>query len=401
MKIFLNGLGASAGGGLTYLKNVLPHLAALPGVRTTAAVGHEFEPDAVYSQNVELLRIPSPGGAARRFWFEQKKLPNLVRDSGADILISTGNFALRRSPIPQILLSRNSLYTCPEFFRDLARRREYRIWLDTRIKAILAKKSVQWADRTIAPSESFARDLHTWTGKPVVAIHHGFDHDLFFKGENALPNAVREKLATPPGVLRVLLVSHYNYYRNFETVFRALAQLRERTDTPPARLFLTCELRTDKTPGAYRPESAARLIESLGIREQVVELGAVPYDQLSQVYASCDLFITAAYSETFAHPLAEAMASGIPVIASDLPVHREICGDAALYFPRFSPAELASRFANLGASPAQRQQMISAGRERSRSFSWKLHVEKLLSVARDLTDGSASRNQAEPSVTAA
>jgi hypothetical protein len=51
--------------------------------------------------------------------------------------------------------------------------------------------------------------------------------------------------------------------------------------------------------------------------------------------------VTPAYAESFAHPLIESMSSGLPVVASDLPVHREICGDAAIYFPRFSPDALA------------------------------------------------------------
>ena len=65
----------------------------------------------------------------------------------------------------------------------------------------------------------------------------------------------------------------------------------------------------------------------------VVELGAVPYSLLHQVYRECDIYVTPAYAESFAHPLVEAMASGLPIVASDLAVHREICQDAAIYFP--------------------------------------------------------------------
>ena len=42
MHLFLNGLAASAGGGLTYLRNVLPHLSARPEVQVTAAVGPQL-----------------------------------------------------------------------------------------------------------------------------------------------------------------------------------------------------------------------------------------------------------------------------------------------------------------------------------------------------------------------
>ena len=42
------------------------------------------------------------------------------------MLFSVGNFALRKSPVPQVLLSRNSLYTSIDFLRDVRRRGEYR-----------------------------------------------------------------------------------------------------------------------------------------------------------------------------------------------------------------------------------------------------------------------------------
>ncbi|HEY4053582.1 MAG TPA: glycosyltransferase family 1 protein [Terriglobales bacterium] len=401
MHIFLNGMGASAGGGLTYLRNVLPHLSRMQNVRTTALVSPEFKAGSECRENVELLRLPFPGGSARRFWFEQTALPKVIRRCQADILISAGNFALRRSPVPQILLSRNSLYTSADFSRDIIRRGEYRMWLDTRLKGALAKKSIHWAGCTVAPSEAFAGDLQRWSGKPVRAIHHGFDHELFFASRDPLPEEIRQKLECPTRTLRILLVSHYNYYRNIETVLRAIAVLAGEPGAPPVRLFLTCDLRKEKTPGAYDPQSAARLIDELGIREQVVELGSVPYEHLHHVYKFCDLFVTAAYTETFAHPVVEAMASGLPVIASDLPVHREICGDAAAYFSRFSADELVAQLSRLAAKPDERRLMASSGLDRSHLYSWEIHVAQLLTLAQELLGEVSHRQPQSRAVSAA
>jgi glycosyltransferase involved in cell wall biosynthesis len=377
MHIFLNAMGASAGGGLTYLRNVLPHLSKTQGLRTTVAISREFHAGSEFHQNVEFLRLSFEGAAARRFWLEQTELPKIVRNCGADLLISAGNFAVRRSPVPQILLSRNSLYTSPDFSADLIRRGEYRMWLDTKLKASLARRSIHWATRTVAPSKAFAGDLQKWAGKPVLAVHHGFDRRTFCDGRVPIPEEILGRLRCPPGTLRILLISHYNYYRNFETVLRAIALMGQQPGAPPVRLFLTCELQKQKTPGAYNPESAATLIDQLGIREQVVELGSVSYQHLHHVYESCDLFVTAAYTETFAHPLLEAMASGLPVIASDLPVHREVCGDAAQYFPRFSADELAAQLSRLAVSPDNRRAMSIRGLERCQMYSWGSHVAHL------------------------
>ena len=387
MHIFLNGLGASAGGGLTYIRNVLPYLSRA-GVRAT--VGLTTDVELAPHDNVEYIRIRAGAGAASRVWFEQRKLAKLIRECAADLLICAGNFALRRSPVPQILLSRNSLYTSADFPRDLMCRREYGMWLETRIKAALAKKSIQWADCTVAPSHAFAHDLERWTGQPIVPIHHGFDPELFTADRHPLPEKVCALLRVPPGTERILLVSHYNYYRNFETVFRAIAGLIRQSGLPPVRLFLTCELRKEKTPGAYNPRAAAKLIQRLGLREHVVELGAVSYQQLHHLYRSCDLYVTAAYTETFAHPLVEAMSCGLPVIASDLAVHREICGDAAMYFPRFEPQELAAQIARLSNSVPMREALAASGRKRSQAFSWRSHVEQMLAVAERLIAHSAA-----------
>jgi len=380
--LFLNGLGASAGAGLTYLYNVLPQLSTIPGQRVTLAVQPNLRADFAAFPNLDLVDAAVPAGAARRFWFEQQALPGLIRSSGAEVLVSVGNFALRKSPVPQILLSGNSLYTSREFYRDLRSRGEVGMWLDTRIKGVFARESIHWAERTVAPSRAYAEELQRWTGKEIVAIHHGFDRGVFFADSVGLPPAAQQNIEAARGSLKLLFVSHYNYYRNFETLLRAVPLLRHALGGRSIRLFLTCELRAGANPGTYNPARAAALIDQLGIREEVVELGTVPYPLLHHLYRACDIYVTPAYTETFAHPLVEAMASRLPVAASDLPVHREVCGDAARYFPRFSPERLAETVAAIATSHEVSRQLVAA--ERSAAFSWRDHVEQLLELARSI-----------------
>ena len=182
----------------------------------------------------------------------------------------------------------------------------------------------------------------------------------------------------------MLFVSHYNYYRNFETIFRALPILKQALRDRPVRLFLTCQLRSARNPGEYRAEAAAALLQRLGVDEEVVELGTIPYDLLHHLYTACDLYVSAAYAETFAHPLVEAMASGLPVVASDLPVHHEICRDAALYFPPFSPGDLAKAVLEVINSSEQRRKMSARGVEQSGRFSWARHVQELVALAQSI-----------------
>jgi glycosyltransferase involved in cell wall biosynthesis len=384
MHLFLNGLAASAGGGLTYLRNVLPHFSTREGVQVTAAVNPALRRELSGLPGVSLPEINFHAGTLGRFWQEQTVLPAEIRRSGADVLLSVGNFALRKSPVPQILLSRNSLYTSPDFFRDLRRRREYGLWLDTRIKGSLARRSIHWADRTVAPSEAFAQELRQWSGGEVIAIHHGFDREAFFRDQTSLAADIREKLDREKDALRLLYVSHYNYYRNFETLLRALPAIRQRLHGRKLKLFLTCRLRSEDNPGSYSAGESAALVEQLRIEDMVVELGSIPYSLLHHVYRACSIYVSPAYAESFAHPLVEAMASGLPVIASDLPVHREICKDAAIYFPRFSGEELAAKVCQLADSDDLLTQISDRGRQRACDFSWSKHVHSLVDLAAEL-----------------
>jgi glycosyltransferase involved in cell wall biosynthesis len=388
MHLFINGLGASAGGGLTYLRNVLPHLSARQDLRVSVLLQSSIRQEFESLLRVAVLTVDNTGGTAQRFWYEQTALPRLIRRSGADVLISTGNFALRNSPVPQVLLSRNSLYTSAHFMQDLRLRRHYSIWLDTRLKAMLAARSVAWADCTVAPSSAFAAELQKWTGHNVSTVYHGFDETVFLGPSTPLPAEVQQKLKATEGMLRLLFVSHYNYYRNFETLFRAFAGLRQQI--PGVKLLLTTKLEQDCNPGLYQPREAAALIEELELDNDIIQLGHIPYSSLHHVYRSADIYVTAAYTESFAHPLVEAMACGVPVVASNIAVHQEICGDAALYFSCFSIPDLIRTVAALANDAGQRSRMSDAGRCRAARFSWSKHVREIVDLAARLKNGSAS-----------
>jgi glycosyltransferase involved in cell wall biosynthesis len=397
--LFMNALAASAGGGLTYVRNVIPQIAARNDVIATVLLDRGLRRELVAPSNVSLLEWEGSSRPALRFWQEQRMVRQLVRTSGAGVLLSAGNFALRNSPLPQILLSRNSLYTSRDFESDLRARGEYRLWLDTRLKAEFARWSIQVADRVVAPSQSFADELQGWTGKPVSAIHHGFDRDTFLRDLSPLPDPVLRKLASPSNAFRILFVSHYNYYRNFETLIRALPLIRRELAPRPVRLFLTCKLVPGANPGAYRTEPAAALVRQLKLSEEVVELDSVPYSLLHHVYRSADVYVTPAYAESFAHPLVEAMSSGLPVVGSDIAVHREICARAALHFQRFSAEDLAQHVVAVARSSELAGRLAQAGIERANAFSWKRHLDQIVSLARELgaevdaaeVDGAKSR----------
>jgi glycosyltransferase involved in cell wall biosynthesis len=392
IRLFINGLAASAGGGLTYLRNVIPHLARRVDAETTVLVNPAIRREFGELPNVAFVESSESSGVFRRVVREQTTLPRLIRRSGAQVLISAGNFALWNSPVPQILLSRNSLYTSGDFLGDVRARGDYAIWADTIVKGWMARRSIRRADITVAPSEAFAQELRQWSGRKIISVHHGFDPDAFTSDAAPLPREAKTQLEQGKDALRLLFVSHYNYYRNFETLFRAIPILSSRMKGKKVKLFLTCRLSSSDNPGTYRAEAAALLADDLRRRHDIVELGTIPYRSLHHLYRACHIYVTPAYAESFAHPLIESMSSGLPVVASDLQVHREICGDAGIYFPRFSPEALAERIMQIQESPELAEKLSRNGLRRARDFSWSEHVERLVGLAQELVQSESGEN---------
>ena len=103
-------------------------------------------------------------------------LPQVIRRSRADILISAGNSHCgdRRFLRSCFRATQSSL---TGFFRDLRSRGEYLMWLDTRTRAILENQSIGPTLRS-TPSTTFADELERWTHRKVNVIYHGFDRSV-------------------------------------------------------------------------------------------------------------------------------------------------------------------------------------------------------------------------------
>ncbi|MBI3317975.1 MAG: glycosyltransferase, partial [Candidatus Omnitrophica bacterium] len=111
---------------------------------------------------------------------------------------------------------------------------------------------------------------------------------------------------------------------------------------------------------------------------QVIQLGSVPRKQLPALYKAAGVFVFPSYLESFGHPLVEAMAAGLPIVAADTPVNREICGPAAVYAPAFDPEAWADQIRVLLESPERCQRLRAASQAQVERFSWQTHVRILL-----------------------
>jgi glycosyltransferase involved in cell wall biosynthesis len=160
----------------------------------------------------------------------------------------------------------------------------------------------------------------------------------------------------------------------------ALPLIKESLDVP-VRLILTTDLKRGKNYGGYKTDKVAAMIEALEISDCLTMLGAVEYNQLANVYRAADVFVCPSYAESFGHPMLEAMAHGLPVVAANLPVHREVCAGAAVYFAVFDERQLASQVIRVIQDRQLSDKLVKAGKTRAKEFSWDAHVTNLMQLA--------------------
>lgn len=129
-------------------------------------------------------------------------------------------------------------------------------------------------------------------------------------------------------------------------------------------------------------EALRALASKRGVTDRVRFLrGTGSEAELDALYRAADALVLPSAAEGFGMVLAEAMAHGTPVVASDIPACRETVGDAGLLFPLDDARALAERLEGLRCDPARAQALGEAGRRRAlERFTWEAHTEALLAI---------------------
>jgi len=145
-------------------------------------------------------------------------------------------------------------------------------------------------------------------------------HPDFSPASDPAADAEAARLLGPPRAADLLHVGINVPRKGIDFLLRVFAQVRRLH--PEARLL--------RAGGALTAEQRARCAE-LGIADALVELPFLERPVLAAVYRRAAGLLAPSEREGFGLPLVEAMACGTPVVASDLPVFREVGGEAAVY----------------------------------------------------------------------
>ena len=240
-------------------------------------------------------------------------------------------------------------------------------WLKRPIAAYL-RKFHNRADLTLVPTRALCAELAGQGIPRVDVVSRGVDTTLFDPARRS--DALRRQWGLAPDDLAVLYVGRVAPEKNLALLEQAFVAVRARH--PRARLVLVGD-------GPALPQLRARLPEAVCVGAQTGVL-------LAAHYASADLFVFPSLTETYGNVVAEALASGLPVVAyRDAAAHELIDHRVHgwLAEPGDEPGFVAGAVA-LAESPDLRASLHLAARARVDSLAWRVIVEQLVGIQRQV-----------------
>lgn len=230
------------------------------------------------------------------------------------------------------------------------------------------------ADRIITSSGPAARDLREeWRvpGEKVTSIMDGVDTGEFSPGTGM---EARGELGIPADRPVAVFLGVLNRYQGIDILLEVVKTLRERG---VELHFLVM---------GFPEERYRRLAEEAGIGGRITFTGRIDYREASRFLSAGDIALAPKISLTEANgKLFNYMACGLPVVAFDTPVNREILGDAGVYARFGDAADFADRLEELVRDGEKRTRLALLVREKAvREHSWEARGSGLVGIYREL-----------------
>jgi glycosyltransferase involved in cell wall biosynthesis len=248
---------------------------------------------------------------------------------------------------------------------------------------LLLDRVVRTARVVVTVSEATRQDLEERfpdAGPRIRVIPNGVRHSAFrpLDGEERARSLERWESFRP----FLLYVGPVKPHKGVSTALRAIETIaRERPDLRLVQVG----------PPEIRDAEVRQLLRSPELRARFVQVGVLDDVRLNEAYGAADCLLHPARKEGFGLPPLEAMAGGVPVLASDRSSLPEVTGDAAVLLDPDDPEAWARAILTLLQDPERRADMARRGRERALGFSWARTAAETLELLREV-----ARYEADP-----
>jgi glycosyltransferase involved in cell wall biosynthesis len=298
-------------------------------------------------------------------------LPLRLWKNHFDLLHSPAFIAPLKAPCPVVITMHDVTYLLyPSYFAPS--------WV-AYMKTIVPV-TVRSAAGIICGSENSRRDLaaaYRVSPSKIHVVPYGVDHQRFHP-QAELDSAWAREMGLKTGY--VLHVGEFSYRKNIPMLLRAVAHLRSHGKWGDRQLVLAGAAKR----GMLGAEEIYESIDDLELSKTVILTGRAPDEHLPGLYANASVLVMPSRYEGFGFPVLEAMATGVPVVASNASCLPEISGGAAVLTPADDPGLLADAIHEVLTQPRLVATLKSQGLQWSRNFTWERTGRETVKIYRSV-----------------
>jgi len=362
MKILINGLSAIIGGGITYINNIVPRLVNIDNNNQYILLV------SIRSKNSILLPAKGNGrlkivffaifNLFHRMIFEQVFIPFIVWRNKVDILFCPANIVSFFSPCKKVLWIQNIdpfVYVAGESIMRRAR---------TKILRYLTELSMKNASIVVFSSDYSKNLILKMTGideKKTKRIFLGAEIEKFSK------HIVKRSVLDHKYILSV---SNISSRKNYEVLIRAYCALTEDIKNN-YKLLLVGDVSID-----YR-QYLINICENNNDANNIIFTGMLSGDDLLDAYSEASIFVLPSLVESFSLPIIEAMATGLPVLASNATCLPEMIGSSGILFDPYNYIDLKQKIEYIINNEALQGELSVKAKEKAKRFSWDNTVAEI------------------------
>lgn len=204
----------------------------------------------------------------------------------------------------------------------------------------------------------------------IKVVHNGYNNRLYNDKKDPLKiKAALEKYDIESPFF--LYIGRIEKKKNTPDLISALGLLRENYPDIKEKMVLIGD-------ASFGYDEVKYVIEEFDLNTDVIMPGWIEEEDLPHILKAATAFIFPSKHEGFGIPILQALACGVPVAASDIPVFKEIAGDSVLYFDHQDKREISEAMATLVNDKKLREELIYKGKKQVAKFSWLKCAEDTL-----------------------
>jgi glycosyltransferase involved in cell wall biosynthesis len=230
------------------------------------------------------------------------------------------------------------------------------------------------ASRVLTVSETSKRDILRYFRVPeakIDVIYNAIDERFGDTPTDDEISRVRERYQLDDPF--VLYAGNIKPHKNLERLIEAFHTLRKSSAFESTKLLIIGD-------EISKYATLRRAVHKYKLHKHVRFLGFVSDKTLACLYRLAGVFVFPSLYEGFGLPPLEAMASGTPVITSNVSSLPEVCGDAALLIDPYEPDAIAEAMRRVLTEPALAESLRQRGLARVRDFSWDRSIRRVRQI---------------------